>query len=943
MRDFFKKCSYFIAALSLHSAFAASIPLSNLPVLDTAGSPPNILLFIDNSANMSINNRMSIAKSAANTLVEDLKDQDVRLGFATFYHARNSREYDGLYLLVGIDNISGTYRDVLDEIDDLSAGGVSPLTQAVYQFGRYLVQNYNNNLVLHPEQNNESRERAYNVFEDPPAEYARGVSSRSPIQDYCQKTFLVMITAGVADPWTPSNFPLAGYYTGTDDPNQYLLDIGNALFDIDLRPDQQAPPGVIKKNNAATYPVGFANNTLLSDLATAAGGVFLFAADSDALVTALEQATSALLSYSNTAAAVAFNSAATGDPDSVYIASYDTRDWSGSLKKQRLNPTTGNLGSVAWDASTILDNTAYTQRTLFTYNASSNRAVAFQSLSDLSSSQQADLSSGVSSSTAQSRLNYLRGDRQNEGSIFRTRGSVLGDIINAGPLYVGEPDSGWPDLTPFPSGNNAYSQFKIAEANREGVVYVGANDGMLHAFNSSNGRELFGYIPNSLFSSAGNAGLHFLTMPSYEHRFYVDLPLTVADAYISTHNSGRSWHTILLGGERSGGQGYFALDITNPNQFSLSQINNIFLWEFSSADDSRLGYTYSRPVIGLMNNGRWAAIFGNGYNAPGTKDAVLFIVYLDGGTNGVWQEGRDYLVFDTREGSNGSPNGLSSPLAVDLDGNGTIDRIYAGDYEGNLWAFDVSSQQSNNWDIAYGRGNRPRPLFSGSALRPITTKPVAVINPDVTSTNSNYPNTIVMFGTGSLLTSSDKNERNTQYFYGVWDHGDDNIGNSRLVEQSYTSTSGTRRLTDYSIPYEEANRGRSRDGWRIPFYSGERIVTNPVTRGGIVLFSTTIPEVNDVCAYGGSGYLMAAKVENGGQPSFPVFDVNNDDQLNENDQINGNYVSGIAYEAGFPAELALFGDYLYVPTSSGQLEAFKIFSSTVNTGRLSWKEIEGSS
>lgn len=947
----------FMLMLLSFALFAAPIPLSNQPVLDSAAVAPNIMFFIDTSGSMNTNGKLAAAQNAAIEVLQSLQNQSVRVGLSRF-------DGNGARIIVGMNEIANNYSTMVNRINNLNASGGTPLANTLLELGRYFVQGYNTTLTLHPDQLNQTQKPAYTVFYNQPS-YAGGVSQNSPIQYYCQKSFILLLTDGIPNSpeqlnassglqdYYPLGVNICPYNIQTDTQGSspcYVDDIAAALFDIDLRPGLTAPTGVAKKNNVSTYPIGFAAanpdqknamDTLLNSVATAGGGVYLYAEDADTLVNQFNAAAAAILSHVSTASAVAFNSLSLTQGSAVYIAQYNTTRWSGNVIKRNLN-TNGLLGSIVWEAASLLDNTPYSQRTLFTYNRDTKRGIPFNQLSSLSADQQADLTLGADATVGQARLDYVRGNRVGEGTDFRVRDSVLGDIINSGPLYVGPAISNWPDTAPFPTGNQKYSLFKAAQVNRTPVVYAGANDGMLHAFNANTGRELFGYIPESLFSTVNNEGLHYLSDPAYQHRFYVDLPVTVADAYVSVSPGGApNWHTILIGGERNGGNGYFALDITNPSNFVQSNANNLLLWEFSSKDDDRLGRTYSQPVIGLMNNGRWAAIFGNGFNAPGTNTAHLFVVYLDGGLNGEWREGRDYFVFDTKEGNSAKPNGIATISAVDLDGNGTIDRVYAGDLDGKLWAFNVASSNPTNWKIAYGGANNPRPLFSGPPSQSVTVKPVVVKNPRVGDLPSNQPNVIVMFGTGQLLSGGDKNVTTTQTFYGIWDHGNDNIGQSRLVEQLVTTSGTTRRLTDFPVPYLAPNSGQRREGWYINFRNGERIVTNPATRAGLVFFSTTIPNMSSPCDYGGTGFLMTAKVENGGQPPVRTFYVYNYNELNNDDMIDDNdFISGIQYESGVPSEFSFLGDMLYVPMSSGSIATYKVIESTVETGRISWRQIE---
>ena len=189
---------------------------------------------------------------------------------------------------------------------------------------------------------------------------------------------------------------------------------------------------------------------------------------------------------------------------------------------------------------------------------------------------------------------------------------------------------------------------------------------------------------------------------------YVGVP-TAADVYING-----AWRTVLAATLGAGGMGVFALDITDPTKFTESSANaaNTVLWEFDSSDDADLGYTFGQPVIGLTKNDRWAAIAGNGYNAD-SGIASLFIIFLDANLeDGTWDEGTDYIKISTNIGSTTDINGMSAPSAVDSDGDGYLDRVYAGDIQGNLWAFNINSADTDNWDSAFLEPNNdPQPIF----------------------------------------------------------------------------------------------------------------------------------------------------------------------------------------------------------------------------------------
>ena len=324
-------------------------------------------------------------------------------------------------------------------------------------------------------------------------------------------------------------------------------------------------------------------------------------------------------------------------------------------------------------------------------------------------------------------------DSDNDNAIDTVlSGGLLGDITHSSPMYVREPPRPWNDIH-FGKPGQRYSDFRNQLADRQAMVYVGANDGMLHAFtveagsrdgiNYPAGGELFAYIPSMLASTASKSGLRYLANRNYEHRYYVDLTPTVSDVFMDFYSTSApmapEWRTILVGGLRGGGKGLFALDITCPYQTTATGntcddeqfTEQNVLWEFSGADDPDLGLTFAEPIIAKVNfsaglseaderngngTGRWAVIVSNGYNSASGR-AALFILFLDGGLDGSWVNGRDYLKLFAGNATDDTPtdkNGLSSPTAIDITGDGLIDRVYAGDLKGQMWVFDLNRSLS---------------------------------------------------------------------------------------------------------------------------------------------------------------------------------------------------------------------------------------------------------
>lgn len=680
-------------------------------------------------------------------------------------------------------------------------------------------------------------------------------------------------------------------------------------------------------------------------------GSYLNAQNPVQLQQSLSAAVTNISERTGTAAAVAVNSAQLSTESVVYLAQFNTNRWQGNLFAYPIiDQNTGELAATPkWDASSALTarNLTSKPRNIITFDNSPSVAdgIAFQ-WGDLSAAMKLDLNTNPSGGTdadavGTARLEYLRGDRSNEGTgyAFRERLSLLGDLVNSGPVFVGQPNLVWPDYAPFPVGSEAYSEFKNGSAAaRQKIVYVGANDGMLHAFDDSSGEEVFGYIPGLAYSQTVNKGLHYLTDPNYIHNYYVDLTPTVSDVYISSGSS-VEWHTVLVGGMRSGGRGVFALNVTNPAAFSEANAASMVLWEFTSDDDADLGYTFSRPFVGLTNAGTWVAIFGNGYNSTGTGEASLFILDIAKGVDGKWITG-DYQKIPTGAGSAANPNGLAESAVVDLDGNGTLDRVYAGDLLGNMWAFDLSSTNSNLWESAYKSGSTPAPLFTAQSddavptLQQITAKPVLANHPTQpdSSSPSNAPNLMVYFGTGQYLVNADKATNNLQSYYGVWDKGDSALANNDLVQQTFDgSFSGrvlTRNAVDYATDY----------GWYFNLTdSGERAVTASIARDDTVFFNSFVPE-NDPCSSGGFGYKFVVDMATGGSPLTPSIDSNNDGVIDDNDYQNpgfGQSTLAAVRQEGYLPEPVFIEDLSFTADIATKVKALP----DIPVGRFSWQEL----
>ena len=747
----------------------------------------------------------------------------------------------------------------------------------------------------------------------------------------------------------------------------------------------------------------------------------MFSADTPAdLATELKAVLNSITEQTGSAASVAFNTSVLSTGSVVYQARFNTDKWKGELLSYDLDPTSGDVAITAsWDAAEQLP--VASDRVIFTYNPDSgqNKGVQFKAgtsdiLTDstISTAAKADLNvdlpttSGITPAelTAKDRLNYLRGDRTYEGvddngkARFRVRhaDSVLGDIVHSAPLFVGEAVLGWPTgdgvtAGEFPGGTNSYETWSDS-LSRAAMVYVGSNDGMMHGFNAETGVEKMAYIPSILYSSAANDGLHHLSEPGYTHQYYVDNTASRSDSYIKGRSSSggvtaRAWRSVLVGTLRGGGAGVFALDVTNPANFSDSATSaaSTALWEFDSTDDADLGLTFSRPTIVPTNatdaagNIRWAAIVGNGYNNGGDCHSKLFILFLDGGLDGSWTTTNsyattDYIEIDTGVGAAGDCNGLSTPGVVDFNGDGKADAVYAGDLYGNMWNFDLCNKnnsgicQSSGWDIAYSSGNGAgatvAPLFTAKdadgTRQPITAPPIVISHPTVLST-SIEPNTLVLFGTGQYLVNGDKSDSAdatatppspSHTYYGVWDNGEGGKLRTDLMGQVFEAGFGQNaayRVTGLEVPkYEDPSSPEY--GWYLDLPdtsdntaagAPERVVTRSVVLGDIVFFNTLVP-TTDGCDIGGYGYLMSVETKNGGRPATSIIDRNGDGNINDSDFIDGDAVVGKQSNEGILSEPAFLGDKRYESTSKGKILKDDVDPGGDNepeAGRYSWHEI----
>jgi type IV pilus assembly protein PilY1 len=654
----------------------------------------------------------------------------------------------------------------------------------------------------------------------------------------------------------------------------------------------------------ASWPDPFADTTgaRVDDLWHAAinsRGRYFSARDPGELTSAFSEVLRNIERRSGSYAAVATSSyfVSTGTTLSIYQVSFNSGGWYGGLSKYTgtlVRDLAGYLSLTItgpdWNAADRVDTQSadpFGQRRIITYKPTTSQGVPF-TWSNLSDVQQDALSDDpdtvtvenrtTAAAAGQARLAYLRGESSQEGNVsgynFRVRGTTkLGDIVSSEPLYVGASIFKYADSL---SGSPNHSTYRTAVQSRPPIVYVGANDGMLHAFDAATGTEQLAYVPGAVYRN-----LNRLTSRNYSHLFYADGSPVHADVYF-----GGGWKTILAGGLNAGGQGIYALNITDPSQFNEGNASSLVLWEFTDRNDADLGYTFGKPVIARVRIAAgtytWAVIFGNGYNntdADGTPsltgEAYLYIVRADNGNL--------IAKLPTRTGSLTTPNGLTTPSIVDYDGDRVVDYVYAGDLLGNMWKFDLRDNDPGKWASAYGTGSTPRPLFravdASNNPQPITIPPQVTYHP----LGTGY---LVMFGTGKYIENGDHTTvgAQTQTVYGIWDKDVNGTGTpvarGDLLQQSIINTATAagveyRNVTNNAISWRISGTS-GHLGWRLDLTDpGERQVTELDLKGGHLIFTTLVPS-SDPCEFGGHGWQMELNYENGGRLDASPFDVNQD-------------------------------------------------------------------
>lgn len=667
---------------------------------------------------------------------------------------------------------------------------------------------------------------------------------------------------------------------------------------------------------------------------------YVLASSPKSIVDGISNAFKQIEARTATAYAVTLNSTELKSDTLVYQTTFNSDTWNGELTAYQVDNNVDQR-IVKWRLSDNLK------------PAASHKILSYSNAKGINF-KHANLSSQHQSLISHDQLEYLRGVRSKErknGGTFRDRVSILGDIIHSTPILNIRHDFGFNRIAG--DEGKKYSTFRnsIEYKSRTQALFFGANDGMLHAVNANTGSELFKYFPSTILAEAAE-----LTKDNYQHKYLVDGAVTLSDAYLSA-----SWKTVLIGNRGRGGSTIFAIDISDPEKVDEDSV----LWEISAADSGfeDLGIQLGKVQIARLNNGKWAAIFGNGYQRqdPAVNpngQALLYIVDLE--------TGQLIKKIDTLQAIG---NGLSEVSVLDANNDLNVDYAYAGDLRGHLWKFDLSSASSGDWQIAYKDSNQqPIALFdakypktdsTGSTLlipQPITTSPKVKIHPK--------GGHLLLFGTGKYFELKDSKVFSSdpvQSFYGIRDDNLTVIANrDQLVEQKFLYQSD-----DFSRGTHRASSNNTVDfaikkGWYIdlqppaktqtlPVISGERVYQKALVYRDKVIFFTTIPTVTP-CEFGGTSWRLILNALDGSAGDKVITDENRDGKIDDDDKLtvkdhNGNDIEHIITgkkSQGIIAGGALVGNKLLIQdTRAGLIQETLVDNTSppLKQGRLSWQQL----
>ena len=462
----------------------------------------------------------------------------------------------------------------------------------------------------------------------------------------------------------------------------------------------------------------------------------------------------------------------------AYLGVYNPAGWVGDLQAVPVNPDTGVVGGTSqWSVHSALETRAWNTRVIATWSGSAGTSFTAGAVG---ATVNASNTWGASSDV----FDYLRGDRSKEGTLFRTRKSLIGAVINGEPVVDRD----------------------------TGVVYFTSGEGMLHAIDtvgSAGGTELWAYVPGQVLPDIGQTVARGYTFK------------TQLDGSPVIRKIGST--KLLVSNMGAAGRGYFAMDVTSPRGLSESGVASKAMWEFPAANDatmkSKVGQTLGKASIVRNSANEWVVLVTSGYN--NTFDGKGRLWVLNATTGAVIAE------YTNNTGSTSAESGLAhvSPFA---ESDGTVKYVYGGDLLGNVWRFDISLASG-----AAGAVNQVAQLRGpGNVVQPVTTPPELLMNKG---------QRIIYVGTGRLLDVGDFGNSAVQTMYAITDGALLTDPRSSLVQQQYTSA-GSGTLTTNTVDWA------TQRGWYVDLPAGEQANTRPIIAYGGLTFATNTTGAGDCSA-----------------------------------------------------------------------------------------------
>ncbi|PIE70594.1 MAG: hypothetical protein CSA22_06970 [Deltaproteobacteria bacterium] len=760
--------------------------------------------------------------------------------------------------------------DILNALYRLNAEGATPLRSGLNDVGKYF----------------DTQQSSVIKGANPYAAEANGGG--------CQQAFAIVITDGY---WNSENGPGVGNADGSqaspfaDTYSDTLADVAMYYYKTDLATDlpddvpntsEKTPCDTATHQHMVTYTVSFGmegtlslsdylddeNNwldpcfadnapnwpqpergeqTTIDDLMHAAvngRGQYFSAKNPKTLSDSLKAVMQHISNRLKSGSSVAVSGQSLQTDQTLYQAFFRGSDWSGNLKKttvsKEVNADTGAISAKftdVWDAGSNISMDAHESRVIVTWDTEQKKGVPFRTVN-----LNAAMMDRLDPINPKKYLDFLRGKSD---PTLRERSTPLGDFINSGPTLG-------PSMDPTARVGN--------------TVFVGGNDGMLHAFNTEDGTERFAYIPGLVFDN-----LKRLSRKDYSHTCYVDATpqlLKMDD------------HAYMVGGLGRGGKGYYCLDVTTADAMKTeTDVAAAIKWECT---DALMGYTYSRPILleTRCETTPWVIVAGNGYNC---EAGVARLMVINAQTGDVINR----IAVD----DDIADNGLSTPVVTETGDKAYI--AYAGDVKGHIWKFDLTEEDPRSWKKAY------RLFTTGEMTDP---KPVAPIltEPEVMRACDSREGYMVLFGTGKLLHENDLTDSTPQYIYGIWDHGSTVAGHDRLMAQTIISTQThtagkvVRMFSNNAMDWYDSDTNSSgKEGWFVklpgnnnPEDPAERVLEDIriQVRNGRVNGISFTPN-NAPCKGGGSSFVYRMNACTGGRVAgFEAqFDVNEDGRIDDAD------------------------------------------------------------